>query len=78
MKNYKLVDKTPYHAAGMGAIAGATMGAHDGATPGNALATAVIGAGVGLIGGGIAAYKDAKRQRTAHFHDAAAVARHER
>jgi hypothetical protein len=75
MKNYKLVDKTPYHAAGFGAMAGASTGA---ATVGGAIVGGLVGAGVGLMAGGVMAYKDAKRQRTAHFQDAAAVARHEK
>ena len=75
MKNYKLVDKTPYQAAGLGAIAGASMGA---ATVGGALIGGAIGAGVGMMTGGMMAYRESKRQRTAHFQDAAATARHEK
>lgn len=78
MKKYKLVDKTPYQAAGFGMVAGASMGAGDAGSPAHMVISGMLGAGVGLIGGGIAAYKDAKRQRTAHFQDAAAQARHER
>jgi hypothetical protein len=55
MKNYKLVDKTPYQAAGLGAIAGASMGA---STVGGALIGGAVGAGVGLVAGGVMALKD--------------------
>ena len=75
MKKYKLVDKTPYQAAGFGAVAGASVGA---TSISGMLGGIAVGAGVGLVTGGIMALKDAKRQRTAHFQDAAAQARHEK
>ena len=75
MKKYKLVDKTPYHAAGLFATAGASTGA---TSVGGMLLGAAVGAGVGLAVGGTMALKAAKRQRTAHFQDAASQARHEK
>jgi len=60
VKNYKLVDKTPYHSAGFGAMTGAAVSA---TSPASALAGMAVGAGVGLVGGGVKAYKDAKARR---------------
>jgi hypothetical protein len=57
---YKLVDKTPYHAAGLGALAGASMGA---SSVGGAVIGAVIGGGVGLMYGGTVAAKDAANKK---------------
>ena len=62
MKKYKLVDKTPYHGAGMGAVMGAAVSA---TTPASAVVGGLVGAGIGLVGGGIAAAKDAKGRHRA-------------
>lgn len=59
MKKYKLVDKTPLHSAGMGAIMGGSV---VGPTPLHAAAGMVVGAGIGAVAGGIAAMKDRKNQ----------------
>ena len=60
MKKYKLVDKTPYHTAGFGAMMGAAVSA---TSPASAIAGMALGAGVGLVGGGVVAAKDAKANR---------------
>jgi uncharacterized membrane protein len=63
MKKYKMVDALPTGSAAMGAIAGASMGAHDGASPANALMAAGVGAVVGAVGGGMLLRKDRKAEK---------------
>jgi uncharacterized membrane protein len=59
----KMTNPLPMQAAGMGFIAGAAMGAHDAATPGNAVVAGLTGGFIGLVGGGISARRDAKIAR---------------
>lgn len=72
MKKIKVVNPLPMQSAGLGFVAGASMGA---ATPAGALALGAIGAGLGAIGGGIAARRDAAKGRVSHMNDAASKAR---
>jgi uncharacterized membrane protein len=58
-----IINPLPMQSAGAGFIAGAAMGAHDAATPGNALVAGLTGAILGAVGGGIAARRDAKIAR---------------
>lgn len=64
MKKYKLVDKTPYHTAGFGAMMGAAVSA---TSPASAIAGMALGAGVGLVGGGAVTAKNLKERKA---HDA--------
>ena len=72
MKKYKVVNPLPMHSAGMGFVAGAAMGA---TSPASSLILGGIGAGIGAIGGGIAARRDAAKGRLTHMNDAASKAR---
>lgn len=72
MKKYKMVNPLPMQSAGMGFIAGASMGA---LSPASSLAAGAVGAGIGAIAGGIAARRDAAKGRLTHMNDAASKAR---
>ena len=58
----KMTNPLPMQAGALGAIAGAAMGGGS-ENPAHALLNAAVGFGVGAIGGGIAARRDAKIAR---------------
>ena len=62
MKKIKMTNPLPTAAGGMGAIAGAVMGAGDAGSPAHMLINAAVLGGASAIAGGIAA----RKERNAH------------
>lgn len=62
MKKIKMTNPLPTAAGGMGAIAGAVMGAGDAGSPAHMLINAAVLGGASAIAGGIAA----RKERQAH------------
>ena len=62
MKKIKMTNPLPTAAGGMGALAGAVMGAGDAGSPTHALINAAVLGTAGAVAGGIAA----RKERQAH------------